>query len=406
MDPERVFPGMAFYPRICFGRVILSAAKWKFKAADLLPLFDGKEQAVDRFRKKHHLPRWVSTGSYDQQLVFDLSDRRDAAFFLECAAGLKEMTLLEYLSPVKEVTAGHRPLAAQYIGFLYHERSVYKPLEAWRPKTERAVKRAFPPGSDWLYLKLYCTPLTADRILGEVIGPLLEKSADLIICWFFIRYTDPGYHLRLRFKVKKRDGGKLLADLCDALAKTGHDRLVHALQADTYNRELERYGARLIERVEQVFWRGSELVLKSLLSAGRGNGTSEFDIAFATALHMVFIMAGREGAAGFAGEVSDRFLAEYKADKALRISLDGKYRQLQAGLHEVLGARRADEGLMGALRQITGAAARNADGRRQLTADLVHMQLNRTFSTEGRKQELVVWYCLSKYLRSLTARKR
>jgi len=34
----------------------------------------------------------------------------------------------------------------------------------------------------------------------------------------------------------------------------------------------------------------------------------------------------------------------------------------------------------------------------------VHMQLNRSFSTDQRKQEMLVWYFIARHLRSLKAR--
>lgn len=36
------------------------------------------------------------------------------------------------------------------------------------------VKRKFPPGSEWLYLKIYTGVKTADIILEEAIQPLTE----------------------------------------------------------------------------------------------------------------------------------------------------------------------------------------------------------------------------------------
>ena len=62
--------------------------------------------------------------------------------------------------------------------------------------------RRFPPGSEWLYAKLYTGIATADDVLLEVIAPLTQEAlrrgaADK---WFFIRYADPQWHLRLREK--------------------------------------------------------------------------------------------------------------------------------------------------------------------------------------------------------------
>lgn len=402
-DLERLFPGMGFYPRVFTGRVVLSPAKWKFGATELSLPADGRDadglSGLDRFRRKYHLPRRVSIGHYDQQLVFDLSDRREAAFFLDCMNGLKELTLLEYLLPGREVRAGYRPLAGQYLGFIHHERAVYRPLPAGPAVKKAKVTRSFPPGSNWLYLKIYCTPLAAGRILSEVLPPLLQRFAGKLDSWFFIRYTDPGYHLRLRFQVDSKDGGGLLAALCRELEKSGNDRLVHALQGDTYQRELERYGADLIGMAERVFWRGSELVLEK-----NGQEISEFALGFATALEMVLAVFEGMDAEVFAFLRAEGFLAEFKADKRFRLSLDKKFRALQPEISAVVFTEEDSSlgHLLSALRELVQAAGE--DRRGQLLADLVHMQLNRTFRGDQRKQEMLVWYCMAKHLRSLNAR--
>jgi len=46
------------------------------------------------------------------------------------------------------------------------------------------------------------------------------------------------------------------------------------------------------------------------------------------------------------------------------------------------------------------------DDKMKLLADLVHMQLNRTFSVRQRQQELLVYYCLQKYTSSRLAREK
>src|SRR5262249_55544271 len=72
--------------------------------------------------------------------------------------------------------------------------------QASRP-SPRAVQRRFPPGSEWLYAKLYTGPATLDQILRVVVKPVVEAvlRAGAADRWFFVRYGDPDWHLRLRF---------------------------------------------------------------------------------------------------------------------------------------------------------------------------------------------------------------
>jgi len=66
-------------------------------------------------------------------------------------------------------------------------------------------RKTFIPGSEWVYFKLYTGTKTADMILKneiyEYVNGLLKN--DSINQWFFIRYSDPDFHLRLRLHLKK-----------------------------------------------------------------------------------------------------------------------------------------------------------------------------------------------------------
>ncbi|MEF9476554.1 thiopeptide-type bacteriocin biosynthesis protein [Chryseobacterium sp. 1B4] len=58
------------------------------------------------------------------------------------------------------------------------------------------------PGGNWIYYKLYMGTKSADEILEDKIKPLADQliEENVIDQWFFIRYNDPKYHLRIRFK--------------------------------------------------------------------------------------------------------------------------------------------------------------------------------------------------------------
>jgi len=63
------------------------------------------------------------------------------------------------------------------------------------------IQRTFTPGDHWLYFKVYTGFKTADQIITQVIAPLANQllNSQIISKWFFIRYSDPELHLRLRF---------------------------------------------------------------------------------------------------------------------------------------------------------------------------------------------------------------
>lgn len=127
--------------------------------------------------------------------------------------------------------------------------------------------RTFIPGSKWVYFKLYTGTKTADRILkNELYGYVKEMlKSDIIDKWFFIRYSDPDFHIRLRLHLNEKQSFNFIFnrffDIFTPLVDTG---FVWNIQCDTYQREMERYGANTIFMVEDIFFMDSECVIKLL----------------------------------------------------------------------------------------------------------------------------------------------
>ncbi len=107
------------------------------------------------------------------------------------------------------------------------------------------IQRDFILGDDWFYFKIYTGVKTADTLLIELIEPLTKKIMDegLIDKWFFIRYSDPEFHLRIRFRIKnKLKLSEIILELNKLLKPFIENRLVSTFQTETYSREIERYG--------------------------------------------------------------------------------------------------------------------------------------------------------------------
>ena len=125
------------------------------------------------------------------------------------------------------------------------------------------IKRIFVPGDEWLFFKVYCGVNTSDELLVKKILPLAHRlmKEKKIIRWFFIRYSDPDYHLRVRFLLNSTDDiGCVITKTRGCLSKYLNNSNVSKVVVDTYQREIERYGAKYIELSEQVFHAGSECV--------------------------------------------------------------------------------------------------------------------------------------------------
>ncbi|MBK5722829.1 thiopeptide-type bacteriocin biosynthesis protein, partial [Dysgonomonas sp. Marseille-P4677] len=128
----------------------------------------------------------------------------------------------------------------------------------------KSTQRIFIPGSKWVYFKIYAGHKTLENILVKDVYSIISKlkKEQIIEKWFFIRYADPDSHLRIRMllndEIKVGDTVNMIYRQLNYLVK---DNFIWKIQLDTYHRELERYGNRLIEDTETLFFRDSECIL-------------------------------------------------------------------------------------------------------------------------------------------------
>lgn len=405
-SPAAYFPGMDHYPRAEFGGIILSAAEWHVKNPG------GKENALS-LRKRLSLPRHIALTRFDQQLTFDLDSPGDQQIFSASIAAMTSFTLREALLPSgsgQVITSKRMPVVNQFIALLANRDRVYEAAPYERPGRQ-TIKREFILGSEWLYYKLYCKASASDELLGERIFPIIQKlSKTGPLEWFFIRYNDPGYHIRVRIKIAGEHTAlviRLFKNYFSALVK---DRFVREFSADTYRRELERYGPELIEFVESFFHASSQLVLDYLRWDKAGQYREQFCLRAMQAI-LDSLVPHSETQIVLMKEVCENFIAEFSGGKQLRVALDGLYRERKKELFSNFPGTHA--ALPHALARANGLFTRRLDQIRRrvqdysaerlhrLAADLIHMHVNRIYPEEQRRHELALYYCLYKYRLSL-----
>jgi thiopeptide-type bacteriocin biosynthesis protein len=113
------------------------------------------------------------------------------------------------------------------------------------------------PGSDWLFAKFYAPFDQVDRLLVSELADLIDmaENSGLARRWFFLRYSDPEPHLRVRWQ---GDPDLLMRHLLPQVSAFAEQLLaggrITKLVVDTYDREIERYGGLAgLELCESVF---------------------------------------------------------------------------------------------------------------------------------------------------------
>jgi thiopeptide-type bacteriocin biosynthesis protein len=124
------------------------------------------------------------------------------------------------------------------------------------------------PPTYCLYSKVYLTREEDDRFLAEVVRPLVRESLgeQSFRYFFFIRYFDDGYHLRLRFFGDRASvQGPMRQRILDTLAKSQLPSGPARVVVGKYRPELTRYGGKEgVRLAERLFAASSRSILDFL----------------------------------------------------------------------------------------------------------------------------------------------
>lgn len=431
--------GAPFLPRVTCGRLVLTRASWWMTQTEIKTLAKAKGAerfaAVREWREKRGLPRLVALVDADNELLVDLDNILSIDTFLDVVEERDRARLVELFPGPDELPATGPEGRFVHEILVPYTRKPREAREAVTAQPERglpaapALRRSFPPGSEWLYLKLYTGSSTADGLLREVVAPvvheaLAEGAAD---GWFFIRYGDPEWHLRLRFHGQPADlAGRLLPRLHAELDPRLADGRLWKVQLDTYEREVERYGGpEGMLLAESVFEADSEAVLAIVEMLEGDEGA---DVRWRMALRgidMLLTDLGLEGDERMRTlrGMKEGFAREFGGGKNLRVQLDQRFRKEGRSLAPLLDPagdeaselapaltvlHRRSERLAPLCAELR---AREAAGRlNQPIADLapsfIHMNVNRMVRSAGRAHELVLYDFLYQLHESRAARAR
>jgi len=413
LDLRQFFPGISFYPSVEYKGIILHLATWIISEKEIASLQMAQPQdvlqAFEKISNGRRLPDMFSLTEGDQQLIFNRDSAEDRLFFSACIKQKKEAVIKEYHRDGLE-----NGYVNQFNAFIYSGEPIGIPLVPGQASLTGKQQRKFIPGSEWLYLKIYSPRIGASRLLFRII-PLLRRTYKhgKIKRWFFIRYEDPAPHLRLRMQIDPQDIGELLIAFKDKLEDRIKHHVVREYQVDTYTRELERYQTMNFEVTEHFFWVSSEFVVSYLKRHENNDSLAPYLFALLTVKDMLVIfIADEESQLLFIYNSYVQFSMEFKAPK-MNVELDKKFRELSAqiqsafqdnGLYAKAGmAIVAEKFSRAVLAMEKSKRSRDNDG---LLRSMIHMHLNRIFTDESRKQEMMIYYLLYKFLLSQKGRRK
>ena len=279
----------------------------------------------------------------------------------------------------------------------------------------KELQDVFIPGDTWLYYKIYCGTKTADTLLTDLIKPLTTYLLDkqLIDQWFFIRYNDSHNHLRVRFRCTQKGlEFNLLHYVSTQMTRFIQNREIWKVQLDTYQREVERYGATTMLASEELFFRESNMIVNFITSL-EGEDSEQLRWLFSiTALDRLlddFGLSLKEKL-HLIERLKENFGKEFGMNKSLKKQLDQKYRTHKSLIESAL--KREEVLPLSSLellrlksKETTTAIRfikeRTSETRQQeLLSSYAHMLMNRMFRSRNRLHEMTMYQLLYRAYKS------
>jgi thiopeptide-type bacteriocin biosynthesis protein len=424
-----------FLPRVEFKNMILSPAKWYIKKHTNFSK-NANEALIDSSIKAiisaQNLPQSCLIAEGDNELLIDFETSIGKKIFYE-KLSQSDVILHEFLSVPEDCyieNEGQKFCNEVIIPINYTKKktdSVPTQNTANNPQNKDIqVQRTFNVGSEWLYLKLYGGVKSLDKILSDDILPLTNELLEegIIEKWFFIRYEDTDKHLRIRFYHGNKPDfiGIVLNRLHEALKVYLNEGIIFKIQADTYQREIERYGISTMELSESIFFHDSKAVA-SVLSLIEGDAGEKYRWMFGLrGLDMLLDDFGYtlQAKLKLMENLKEGFFQEFGGGDKLKHQLNDKYRSERESIEQILDYEQDSEEIKPAIEYFNNRSEAlkllNKDiillqlSKNQtythdtLLPSYIHMFMNRIFVMDNRKHELVIYYFLAKYYHSKMAR--
>ena len=423
----------SFLPRVRAGRLVLSLARWRLFAEQLAPL--GKVRGPERFAKVQALrnqlvlPRWVAVTDEDNILPVDLDNALLVETFVQLVKDRPSVVLTELFEPEGLCVQGPEGrFVHELVVPLVCAPSIQEPQPrpaAVGTASAITVPRTLPPGSDWLYAKLYTGAATADHVLREVVAPIVSRALEsgAADAWFFVRYGDPDWHLRVRLRGEPT---RLVQEVLPALHEVAAAGIgtgqIWKLQIDTYERELERYGGEVgMLLSEQVFHADSDAAVAMLETLAGDEGA---DLRWRLTLRGLDMLLadlglGLDAKRALAQRGRRAFAREIGLSAAQERQLGARFRKERGGLEALLEGNPDPGGPLARgveilrrrsprLRPLGSRLRASLPTERveRIVASYLHMHANRMLRSAAREQELVLYDFLLRLYEGQAARER
>jgi thiopeptide-type bacteriocin biosynthesis protein len=391
---------LSHLPRVVCGSVIVAPEQWRLTRTQVKQVIADKEPvaALRALLPGTGARRWVGAGQDDQVLPIDLDSARSIGAVLAHFASHEHTRLTELPQVESPGVAG--PTGR-------HVAETIVPITTARTERTISTVAEFDPaaGARWVYAKFFTGTGGADQVIAQAHQLATALStAGLIDGWFFLRYHEDGYHVRVRLRpVDAQRRATVLVELDRLGQGLRAAGLVTRVATDEYVPEVARYGGpENLALAERLFSADSDVVAGHVAS-----GSDE-----QTRLYLTVGTTLRRVRAAFATVAEQQeFLRNCQGGLDVHFEREGNplgkfYREhrpaLSAFIEENDAASAADE-LFGELaRALRASLGKNAGD--PVLAAVLHMHCNRVFAVDSRRLEFLTYELTARKIREYQAR--
>ncbi|MBP1618948.1 MAG: hypothetical protein H6Q14_2775 [Bacteroidetes bacterium] len=268
-------------------------------------------------------------------------------------------------------------------------------------------------GDEWVYYKIYTGESFIDKLLSNILVASKQLYKEGIIDkWFFIRYYDPRFHIRLRFHLTNSKKIQYVIELMNvSLSEYLIEGLIDNVQIDSYIKENERYGGKVgCALSEYIFFADSVMMCEfsSLLGQNKEEERWLFALINMDNLMNDFSLS-IETRLIFLGNLIDYFHVDFLKNKYLSKQFDAKFRDHLREIKMFLDNDKSNifEYLVNIRRKMYNQIILEIlNGIKDetihksvfdLLSSYMHMSCNRLFRTEHRRNEFVLYNILLRF---------
>ena len=424
---KNITPNTVFSPRLTYKNVVLELASWTFKKEDFKEIIEAKSENLleifSQFIAKWKLPKLFVLADFDNELLVNSANILSLKTFIDAIKNrakieLKEFFFEEKNSPIRNPE--NNGFTNQFIASWLNEEDK---ISSRFNFSNSEIQRSFSFGSEWLYFKFYTGAKGGDLVITQALKPIITDQLlenNLINNFFFIRYQDPEKHIRFRVKINDLKNLGVVAEIIKkAIQPLENEGIIWKVQVDNYQREIERYGAEVMELTETLFCEDSEVVMRMLYDT---IGDEREHIRWQWCLKLIDTYLNDFGynlaqKRDLLETMKTNFSHEFKIDKALKLQIDQRFRDNRQTIERILDSKLNETHeyapLFGHITRMSNSypdhiqkikSLKSASELNKYLSDIIHMSVNRTISDNQRTHELVMYDFLYRYYQAELAK--